>query len=79
VTVTPDLWSLTSTPKVLRSIEVEKLVLAAGWASTGFLLWTEPASDSERAAGACDIGSVKLDDATVKARGSQPSDRSMRA
>ena len=62
VTVTPDLWSLTSTPKVLRSIEVEKLVLTQAGVDR-IPAWT--ASDPNEPP-AVRIGSVKLDDATVK-------------
>jgi uncharacterized protein involved in outer membrane biogenesis len=62
ITLTPDLWSLAGTPKVLRSIEVEKLVLTQA-AIDRIPLWT--ANDPKEPA-AVRIGSVRLDDATVK-------------
>ena len=62
ITITPDLWSLLSTPKVLRTIEVEKLVLTQAGIDR-IPQWT--ASDPNEPA-AVRVGSVKLDDATVK-------------
>lgn len=62
VVVTPDLWSLLGTPKVIRSIEVEKLV-ATQQAIDRIPVWTK--SDPKEPA-AIRVGSVKLDDAVVK-------------
>jgi hypothetical protein len=56
------LWSLASTPKVLRSIEVEKLVLTQAGLDR-IPLWT--ATDPNEPA-SVRVESVKLDDATVK-------------
>ena len=62
ITVTPDLWSLASTPRVLRTIEVEKLVLTQAGVER-IPLWTKSDPDEPPAVR---VGKVKLDDATIK-------------
>jgi len=63
VTVTPDLWSLLSATKVVRSIEIDKLVLTQAVLDK-IPLWI--GSDKADQPAAVRVGSVKLDDAVLK-------------
>jgi len=67
VTVTPDLWSLLEDTKVIRSIEIDGLVLTQK-AVDKIPAWTR--SDAKAGAPvqppAVRVGSIKLDDAVVK-------------
>lgn len=67
VTVTPDLWSLLGSTKVIRSIEIDQLVLTQK-AIDKIPVWTQ--SDAEPGAPsqppALRVESIRLDDAVVK-------------
>jgi hypothetical protein len=63
VTVTPDLWSLLDTPKVIRSIEIDNVVLTQAGLDK-IPTWMKSDKPDEPAAVA--IRSIKLDDATLK-------------
>jgi len=68
VTVTPDLWSLASATKVIKTIEIEHLVLTQK-AIDKIPAWTQPAPDEvKEPAGALRVRveSIRLDDAVVK-------------
>jgi uncharacterized protein involved in outer membrane biogenesis len=64
VTVTPDLWSLLASTRVIRSIEIDKLILTQqGMDKIPLWLGTDPESKEPPAVR---VQSVKLDDATLK-------------
>ncbi len=67
VTVTPDLWSLASSTKVIRSIEIDGLVLTQK-AIDKFPAWTKTAAKPGAPAPppAVRVESIRLDDAVVK-------------
>ncbi|MBI3045871.1 MAG: AsmA family protein [Betaproteobacteria bacterium] len=68
VTVTPDLWSLLSSTKVIKSIEIERLVLTQK-AIDKIPAWTKPApGKAKEPAGPppVRVESIRLDDAVVK-------------
>ncbi len=63
VTVTPDLWSLLGSPKVIRSIAIDKLVLTQAGLDK-IPMWMKPDKPDEPAA--VRVESIKLDDALLK-------------
>jgi uncharacterized protein involved in outer membrane biogenesis len=63
VTATPAFWSLFSTPKVIRSLEIDKLVLTQAGLDK-IPAWTK--SDKPDEPAAVLVQSIKLDDATLK-------------
>lgn len=63
VTVTPDLWSLLGTPRVIRSIEIEKLVLTQAGLDK-IPVWIGPDKPDEPAA--VRVDRIKLEDALLK-------------
>ena len=63
VTVAPDLWSLLGTPKVIRSIEIDKLVLTQAGLDK-IPIWIGPDKPDEPAP--VRVESIKLDDALLK-------------
>ena len=63
VTVTPDLWSLLGSPKVIRSIAIDKLVLTQAGLDK-IPVWMKPDKPDEPAA--VRVESIKLDDALLK-------------
>lgn len=68
VTVTPDLWSLLSETKVIKSIEIDGLVLTQK-AIDKIPAWTKPAPGKAQASAGpppVRVESIKLDDAVVQ-------------
>src|SRR5688572_29664516 len=63
VTVTPDLWSLLGATKVVRNIEIDKLVLTQAGLEK-IPLWT--ASDKPDEPAAVRVEKIKLDDVVLK-------------
>jgi uncharacterized protein involved in outer membrane biogenesis len=63
VTLTPDLWSLLSATKVLRSVEITKLVMTQK-ALDKIPVWSK--QDKSDQPPAVRVGSIRLDDAVVK-------------
>ncbi len=64
VTVTPDLWSLLGSTKVIRTLEIDKLIITQqGMDKVPLWLGTDPESKEPAAVR---VESVKLDDATLK-------------